>query len=97
MSSQLIFLCLTFVGVSLGAAVGEKREMPASQGYGGGVGTSAYTGYEGYTGPMVATSQQAPPGYGGSVQTPPMPQYGPSPYTNPGFSVQTGFEGFLVR
>ncbi len=81
--SSLLLSCL--VSWSLGAAVvGEKREMPTPQ-YGGG-------GYSGGGGGYDAYAQQQAPAY----NAPMPPQYGPTPYTNPGFSVQTVFEGFLV-
>jgi hypothetical protein len=85
MNSHILILAssllLSLVGVGFGASVGEKRDF------------GAYSGYEqaapSYAAPQVAPAQ----GY----SAPQQPVYGPSPYTNPGFSVQTGFEGFLVR
>lgn len=93
--SYLIVLGATFLfsfaEVGWGAVlVGEKREMPIGQmGYGsgsysGGYDQGAYGGGPGQSQPGYA----APPAL--------QPQYGPTSYTNPGFSVQTGFEGFLV-
>lgn len=88
-SSVLLISSSVFVALfGLGwAATVEKREMPGGQAYGGG-------GYDQYSQASSAYGQQAAPpqGYGGG-----MPPYAPNnPYTNPGISVQTGFEGFLV-
>jgi hypothetical protein len=67
---------------------GEKREMPPSSGYGGG-------GYE----QAPAQYAQQPPqhSYGGQTYAAPQQYSAAPPYSNPGFSVQTGFEGFLVH
>lgn len=83
--SSLFLLALVELG--WGAAVGEKREMPASQAYGGG-----YPAYDQGSYAMQPQQQQTP-GYAAPQS---VPNYGPGTYTNPGFSVQTGFEGFLV-
>jgi len=92
MSSQSVlgFVFLTSLigfGWSATVPVAEKREMPPSPGYGGG----------GYEQAIMPYSQPPPQSYGGQSYGA-APQYGsPPPYSNPGFSVQTGFEGFLVH
>ncbi|XP_021961345.1 uncharacterized protein LOC110857040 [Folsomia candida] len=98
-SLKFFLVAIFAVGWTYGAAVpavvvGEKREMPQ----GGPGGYSGYgSGYEssggGYGGGSAPAQQQAP----GYAMQPPMQQYGGTPpYTNPGFSVQTGIEGYLV-
>jgi len=92
MSSSKVLLAICFIGsfclsFTLGAAV-EKREMPSQVapqgGYGGGYGGGGYD-----QGGAGSYGSPPPPPQG----QPPFPPFG---FKDPGFSVQTGFEGFLV-
>lgn len=84
-------LCL---GLVAGATV-EKREMSGNPMYGGGYGSPYDTAMAPYGAPPGAPSAPGMPMPGAPGAYP--PPYGMQGFPDPGFSIQTGFEGYLVK
>lgn len=85
--SKCAFLIPLCLGLVAGATV-EKREMPGNPQYGGGYGGGYETAMAPYGIPPTPQTGPYPPQYG---------MQGMQGFPDPGFSIQTGFEGYLVK